>query len=190
VNQLRGVDDAGSEPDLAEQDYDEIGHNFILVGGIQDPLSSSFDSKIKDENNVEHRSMERLYYYKIAEHFNDDVAKKKILESQNSEAAESAIKGIQNYSEKIWNEHRVDAWRDAQKMKLDQHRDILNLLVLSKGIYIGLASHDKYFGTGWRKNREESNKPVFWDVSNLIVDFYNQTFLGREYGREDPYAFT
>lgn len=24
----------------------------------------------------------------------------------------------------------------------------------------------KFFGTGWRKNREESNKPIFWDGQN------------------------
>lgn len=23
------------------------------------------------------------------------------------------------------------------------------------------------FGTGWRKNREESNKPIFWDGKNM-----------------------
>jgi len=165
VNELRGCEnDAGS--DVAEQDYDEIGHNFLLVGGVQDPLSSSYDSKIKDEKNVEHKSAERLYMYMIADHFNDETAKKKILEASNSEAAENAVKGIQNYNEKIWSEHRVEAWKQAQKMKFDQHREILNLLVLSKGIYIGVASHDKFFGTGWRKNREESNKPVFWDGEN------------------------
>jgi predicted NAD-dependent protein-ADP-ribosyltransferase YbiA (DUF1768 family) len=146
LNEVRGLpNDAGSDVDLAEQDYDDIGHNFLLVGGVQDPLSSSFDSKIKDENSVEHRSAERLYLYMIADHFKDETAKKKILEAMNSEAAETAVKVIQNFNEKVWNEHRVEAWKRAQKMKFEQHRDILNLLVLSKGIYIGVASHDKVF---------------------------------------------
>ncbi|KAI6243977.1 NADAR domain-containing protein [Aphelenchoides fujianensis] len=167
VNELKGVpNDAGSDDDLVEKDYDELGHNFILVGGVQDPLSSSYDSKIKDEAGVEHKSAERLYWYLIADHFKDDEAKKKILDAANSESAETAVKNIRDFSEKVWNEHRLEAWKRAQKMKLDQHREILNLLVLSKGIYIGLASHDKFFGTGWRKNREEANKPVFWDGEN------------------------
>ncbi|KAI6205614.1 NADAR domain-containing protein [Aphelenchoides besseyi] len=167
VNDLKGVpNDAGSDINLVEKDYDELGHNFILVGGVQDPLSSSFDSKIKDENGVEHKSAERLYWYMIADHFKDETAKKKILEASNSEAAENAVKSIENFSEKVWNEHRLEAWKHAQQLKLDQHREILNLLVLSKGIYIGVASHDKFFGTGWRKNREEANKPVFWDGEN------------------------
>lgn len=75
-----------------------------MVGGVQDPLSPSFDAKIKDENNVEHKTAERLYFYLIADHFNDEAAKKKILEAPNSEGAENAAKGIQNFDEKIWNE--------------------------------------------------------------------------------------
>jgi hypothetical protein len=190
LNEIKGCpNDVGSDNDLADQDYDDIGHNFLLVGGVQDPLSSSFDSKIKDENNVEHKSAERFFQYMIADHFNDEAAKKKILEAVNSEAAETAVKNIQNFNEKVWNEHRLEAWKRAQKMKFDQHRDILNLLVLSKGIYIGVASHDKFFGTGWRKNREESNKPVFWDGENQggkilmhLRDEYKEThtFVDKE----------
>lgn len=61
-------------------------------------------------------------------------------------------------------------------------RRICCLLVYSKTTYIAVASQDKasfmrifpyfkfqifqFFGTGWRKNREESNKPIFWDGQN------------------------
>lgn len=86
VNEIRGVsgNEAGSDDELIDQDFDEIGHNFMLVGGVQDPLSSSYDCKIKDTNNVEHKSAERLYLYLIADYFNDDSAKKKILDASNS----------------------------------------------------------------------------------------------------------
>lgn len=47
---------------------------------------------------------ERLYLYMIADHFKDEAAKKKILEAMNSEAAETAVKNIQNFNEKVWNE--------------------------------------------------------------------------------------
>lgn len=96
--------DVGSDDELIDQDFDEIGHNFMLVGGVQDPLSSSYDSKIKDENNVEHKSAERLYMYMIADYFHDDAAKKRILEASNSEQAETAVKNIENFDEKVWNE--------------------------------------------------------------------------------------
>lgn len=29
-----------------------------------------------------------------------------------------------------------------------------------------LKSNLQFFGTGWRKNRDESNKPIFWDGQN------------------------
>lgn len=52
--------------------------------------------------------------------------------------------------------------------------------MLTKTTYLAVASEDKvsenylkklniflkFFGTGWRKNRDESNKPVFWDGEN------------------------
>ena len=73
-----------------------------------------------------------------------------------------------------------DIWEEGQRLKLDQVRWICNLLVLTKTTYLAVASEDKvflkikisknffskFFGTGWRKNRDESNKPVFWDGEN------------------------
>ena len=63
-------------------------------------------------------------------------------------------------------------------MKLDQHKWIANVLIETHDIYIAVSHQDKVvfvfvrlffqqIGTGWRKNREESNKPLFWDGKNL-----------------------
>lgn len=76
---------------------------------------------------------------------------------------------------------KLKHWEDGQRLKLEQVRWIENLLVLTKTTYLAIASEDKvppphrstfycpflqFFGTGWRKNRDEANKPIFWDGKN------------------------
>lgn len=156
-------DDKAPEADV---DYDELNRDFYLVGGIHDPLSLRFEVAIRDKDGVEHKSAERFYWYKMAEHFGDDETKQKVLHAANVQVAEDAIKNIQKYDEIEWGKIKLDVWEQGQRLKLEQVRWIANLLVLTKSTYLAVASEDKFFGTGWRKNREESNKPVFWDGQN------------------------
>lgn len=89
-----------SEADL---DYDDIGRDFILVGGVHDPLSLRHEVSIRDKEGTEHKSAERYYWYKMAEHFNDSEAMKKIQQAPNVNTAEAAMKEIKNFDEEEWN---------------------------------------------------------------------------------------
>ncbi|VDM50439.1 unnamed protein product [Toxocara canis] len=60
----------------------------------------------------------------------------------------------------------MSVWETGQRLKLEQTRWISNLLVYTRNTYIAIASQDKVFGTGWRKNRDEANKPIYWDGEN------------------------
>jgi ribA/ribD-fused uncharacterized protein len=169
VVQLGGTtteDHNGNSAPEAEMDYDDINRDFFLVGGIHDPLSLRYEVTIRDANGVEHKSAERYYWYKMAETFGDTDAMKKILQSPNVAAAEEAMKGIQKFDEAEWDKVKLAYWEEGQRFKFDQVRWIANLLVLTKTMYLAVASQNKFFGTGWRKNRQESNKPIFWDGLN------------------------
>ncbi|VDM44879.1 unnamed protein product [Toxocara canis] len=147
-------------------DYDDIGRDFILVGGTQDPLSLRFEVAIRDERGTEHKSAERYYWYKMAEHFGDTETMAKILDAPTTIKAEEAMKEIKDFDEAKWNEIKMSVWEAGQRLKLEQTRWISNLLVYTGKTYIAVASQDKVFGTGWRKNRDEANKPIFWDGEN------------------------
>lgn len=169
INHLKGVskDDAVTNGATeAELDYDEIGRDFLLIGGVHDPFALRHEVLIRDSNGVEHKSAERYYWYKMAETFNDKEAMRKVQEAKNVTEAEEAMKNIQKFDEKVWNELKLSYWEEGQRLKLQQVRWIANLLVASGTIYIAVASQDKFFGTGWRKNRQEANKPIFWDGEN------------------------
>lgn len=150
----------------ADLDYDDIGRDFILVGGTQDPLSLRFEVSIRDDRGIEHKSAERYYWYKMAEHFGDNDTMAKILDAPTTIKAEEAMKEIKDFDEAKWNEIKMGVWETGQRLKLDQTRWIANLLVYTGKTYIAVASQDKIFGTGWRKNRDEANKPIFWDGEN------------------------
>lgn len=95
-NGVNGV----SEADL---DYDDIGRDFILVGGVHDPLSLRHEVSIRDKEGIEHKSAERYYWYKMAEYFNDTDAMQKIQQASNVNTAEAAMKEIKNFDEESWN---------------------------------------------------------------------------------------
>uniref|UniRef100_A0A0N5ANP4 DUF1768 domain-containing protein n=1 Tax=Syphacia muris TaxID=451379 RepID=A0A0N5ANP4_9BILA len=170
INELTGTNGEGDKmkvgPAEIYLDYDEIGRDFILVGGAQDPLSLRYETPIRDERGIEHKSAERYYWYKMAEHFGDTETMTKILEAPSTIKAEEAMKEIKDFDEKKWNEVKMSVWEAGQRLKLQQTRWIQNLLVYTGKIYIAVASQDKIFGTGWRKNRDEANKPIFWDGEN------------------------
>jgi ribA/ribD-fused uncharacterized protein len=171
VNKLTGADGENGINGISEADidYDDLGRDkreFLLIGGVHDPLSLRHEVTIRDHDGVEHKSAERYYWYKMAKRFDDQEAATKILNAPNMNAAEAAMREIKNFEEAAWNKEKLKHWEDGQSLKLEQVRSISNLLVLSGTTYIAVASQDKCFGTGWRKNREESNKPIFWDGLN------------------------
>ncbi|KAI3415960.1 hypothetical protein GPALN_005521 [Globodera pallida] len=160
-------DEDGKLAPEAELDYDELNRgDFFLIGGIHDPISLRFEAVIRDKDGVEHKSAERYYWYKMAEIFGDAESMKNILQAQNVQQAEEVMKGIKNFDVVEWDKVKLQHWEDGQRLKLDQVRWIANLLALTKTTYLAISSEDKFFGTGWRKNRDESNKPIFWDGKN------------------------
>jgi len=169
VAQLKGDSKDGSVTNGATEadlDFDEIGRDFLLVGGIHDPFALRHEVLIRDSNGVEHKSAERYYWYKMAETFHDKEVMRKIQDAKNVTEAEEAMKNIQMFDEKVWNDLKLSYWEEGQRLKVQQVRWIANLLVISGSTYIAVASQDKFFGTGWRKNRQEANKPLFWDGEN------------------------
>ncbi|PAV89041.1 hypothetical protein WR25_14975 isoform C [Diploscapter pachys] len=181
VRAVEGKD--GEESNEEEVDYDDIGKDFILVGGAQDPLSIRYEVTIVDDQSIEHKSAERYYWlatlnesmqmatwifrYKMAEYFGDADAMEKIRSAPNTAKAEEAMKDIKGFDEKSWNDVKMKVWEKGQTFKFEQVRWITNLLIETGSCYIAVSHQDKMFGTGWRKNREESNKPIFWDGKNM-----------------------
>ena len=146
VNQLKGVNEKEemcNGATEADMDYDEIGRDFLLVGGVHDPFSLRYEVLIRDSNEVEHKSAERYYWYKMAETFNDKEAMRKIQEAKTVTAAEESMKNIKGFEAKVWNELKLSYWEERQRLKLQQYRWIANLLVASGTIYIAVASRDK-----------------------------------------------
>lgn len=102
----------------------------------------------------------------MAESFADMEAAEKIRTAATLPAAEDAVKNIKNYDENSWNAVKMSYWEEAQRLKLEQVRWIQNLLVFSDATFIAVASQDKVFGTGWRKNRQEAGWSRMWDGEN------------------------
>jgi predicted NAD-dependent protein-ADP-ribosyltransferase YbiA (DUF1768 family) len=65
-------------------------------------LALRYEVIIRDNAGIEHKSSERFYWYKMAEHFGDEQAKQNVLTASNVQAAEEAIKAIQNFDDQEW----------------------------------------------------------------------------------------
>lgn len=73
--------------------YDDIGE-FLLIGGLKDPLSAQYRSPFRDGNGREHKTVQRYVLYKLAETFEDQDAMARILDAEMSSAAEEAANSI------------------------------------------------------------------------------------------------
>ncbi|GMT32171.1 hypothetical protein PFISCL1PPCAC_23468, partial [Pristionchus fissidentatus] len=164
VKKLGG--NAEETEEVEDMDYDDIGKNFILIGGAMDPLALRYEVAIRDDDGTEHKSAERYYWYKLADKFGDEEAKKRILTVANTHDAEEAMKGVKGFSETEWNKEKMEHWIRGQELKLEQVRWIACVLHETNDSYIAVAHQDKVLGTGWRKTREEASKPIFWDGEN------------------------
>uniref|UniRef100_A0A9J2NZK8 Uncharacterized protein n=1 Tax=Ascaris lumbricoides TaxID=6252 RepID=A0A9J2NZK8_ASCLU len=89
-------------PSEAELDYDDIGKNFILVGGTRDPFSLYFEASIYDEEGIEHRSAYSYYCYKMAEYFGDKESMKKILGAYSNKRVRKIADRIAGFNAAIW----------------------------------------------------------------------------------------
>lgn len=65
-------------------------------------MALRYEVIIRDKSGIEHKSSERFYWYKMAEHFGDEQAKQNVLTAANVQAAEEAIKAIQNFDDQEW----------------------------------------------------------------------------------------
>ncbi|CAB3409643.1 unnamed protein product [Caenorhabditis bovis] len=158
--------DESSEDENEYLEYDDIGRNFYAIGGRNDPLAFGYSCKIKDEDGLEHESAERYYWYLMADYFKDTQAKEAIRTADSFDKAKNAKKMISGYDEKKWNSVKYAKYLQAQQRKFDQLRSLRNILVLTDKVYLAVCQDDKYFGTGWRKQREEAMKPLTWDGEN------------------------
>jgi ribA/ribD-fused uncharacterized protein len=150
---------------MADEELDSL-KEFYLIGGPYDPLGLRFDAKITDAAGKEHKSAERYFWYKMAETFGDNETAEKIRLAETTIAAEEKMKEIENFDEAVWNGLKLKFWEEATRLKVEQNPEIRNLLVATEEVYLAVASQDKVFGTGWRKNREEAQRPKMWDGEN------------------------
>lgn len=65
-------------------------------------MALRYEVIIRDNSGIEHKSSERFYWYKMAVHFGDEQAKQNVLTASNVQAAEEAIKAIQNFDDQEW----------------------------------------------------------------------------------------
>jgi predicted NAD-dependent protein-ADP-ribosyltransferase YbiA (DUF1768 family) len=103
---------------------------------------------IRDNENVEHKSAERYYWYKMAQHFGEEQTMTNIRKALKAEEAEEVVKQMLESikSDKVkldeWDKMKLTIWEEAQALKFNQIRWIENLLVLTKNEYLAVASDD------------------------------------------------
>ncbi|CAI5445876.1 unnamed protein product [Caenorhabditis angaria] len=147
-DRIKNEDESDDDFELIE--FDEIGRNFLMIGGRQDPLAFNYNIKFSDENG----------------YFNDKE-NQEIIQTAEYSKAEQAKNSIVAFDEQQWNQVKLQCYTKAQERKISELRSVQNLLILSDNMYLASCESDRYFGTGWRKQREESVRPLHWDGQNL-----------------------
>lgn len=147
-------------------DYKNV-KDFLLIGGDRDPLDITHVAAVKDISGREFKSGERYLWFKMAEHFGDVDSAKLLLTTDDAKKAQEIVDKVKNFEQAAWDAVKLKHFEEYQRMKFDQNRALRCLLLKTAPHYLAIASQDKVYGTGWRKQRMESDRTGLWDGENL-----------------------
>lgn len=172
---IKRVEDAakasGGKPINVEALTGDVGFDdikeFLLIGGSNDPLDVGYASAVKDREGRQYKTGERYLWFKMAEFFGDIETAQQFLNVDDDKKAQEFVEKVKNFDQSAWNAVKMKHFEDYQRLKFEQNRPLRCLLLKTSPLYLAIASQDKTYGTGWRKQRMEASQPRMWDGENL-----------------------
>lgn len=125
--------------------------------------------KIVDCNGIVYNCCEQYMMYQKALLFNDLETAKKILAEKDPKAQKNLGRQIKNYSEKVWEMHRIPIVTAGNLLKFSQHEDIGGrLLNTNNKILCEASPFDNIWGCGFDSKDDKILDMNNWTGMNLL----------------------
>ena len=126
--------------------------------------------KEKESNKtIQFSCNEQFIMYSKAKLFNDKVAAESILNETNPLQMKRYGRTVENFDEKVWQEHNERILKNGLYLKFTQNPHLLNKLLNTKGATIVEANpYDQTYGVGLAAFDPNIQDPSKWQGKNLM----------------------
>jgi len=101
--------------------------------------------------------------------FKDEEMLAKILAAKHPHQAKKLGRKVQNFDNKVWEEHRYAIVLEGNLHKFRQHEDLKNYLIQTKNsIMVEASPFDKIWGIGMSKDNPKAQNMDTWNGLNLL----------------------
>jgi ribA/ribD-fused uncharacterized protein len=145
-------------------------------------LSQWYLSPFRDENGVEYNCAEQYMMAEKAKLFHDNVSLKKIMAERNPICQKQLGRTVSGFCNRLWLQHRENIVKKANRLKFQQHPDLMQRLCSTRGLIAEASPSDVIWGIGMSKynlNVYDSSK---WKGLNLLGNIL--TSLRDEFRRQ------
>lgn len=119
------------------------------------------------ENGIHYNCMEQYLMSHKASEFGDEIAKAKIMRSDNP--AEQKYTKVEKFNVMIWHQTAEDIMLRGLHLKFEQNLELKKMLLDTGCKLIGEASpHDNYWGCGIGLHDPKVSDPANWTGQNLL----------------------
>jgi len=141
----------------------------------KDKLAQWNMQSFKDNKGVEYNCAEQYMMAKKAELFNDKISYQKIMKAKTPKEQQNLGRKVNGFNEDIW-----DANKQIILYKFEQNKDLLDILLSTKGtILVEASPYDKIWGVGLSDSVSLILDKENWKGKNLLG--YTLTALRDNY---------
>ena len=152
------------DPVLATSKEDDTIIGFF---GELHPFSNFHPCKFTIEG-LEFHSSEQFIQMKKAEYFNDNIARERILNSEDAQDCKEISKDINHFNKKSWNAVAKEMCEPGITEKFVQNRNLLSYLMDTGNKTIVEASFDDLWGTGSHISSKDALNKNKWRGTNIL----------------------
>jgi len=123
----------------------------------------------KDDNGVYYSSAEKYMMCKKAEVFQAHEILFKMLSTDNARMIKKFGREIKNFSDEVWDKHKLDIVIKANYFKFSQNPELLEIMKQHKDLILVEASpEDKIWGIGLHFSNDDVLDKCKWNGENLL----------------------
>jgi ribA/ribD-fused uncharacterized protein len=120
-------------------------------------------------NDVTYPTAEHFMMAEKARMFGDEAAREEILKADGPKAAKQLGRGVKNFDDARWQEHRFKFVVEGNLAKFSQNRELADFLVgTGDKVLVEASPLDRIWGIGLGANDERATAPTQWRGLNLL----------------------
>lgn len=116
---------------------------------------------------------EQAFQWAKAKTFNDSEIADKILAETSPKKMKYLGKKVKNFDDKVWDKYKVAVMKSIVSAKFSQNKDLTEILLSTKDLYLEEYTSDKFWGSGRNGTGKNILGQILMQYRNNIIGGLN-----------------